>query len=179
MTPSFSATRLGQAMPFLSYRAKQSTQPIQAQRFKLSLQTLSEATSSIVHLLNLPAEEVTPSSLGTRLALFLNSLRMHHTQAVAIGALPDVDPAQLVEYLIELRQLRGSIARWLTIHAAQPRLIFVEVADFESQCWTVIGMGMVLLEGVNSDGINSNCALSSRFHQWWDKLATRPAGLAA
>jgi hypothetical protein len=166
-------------MTFLSYRAKQSTQPIQAQRFKESLKALSDATSSIVRLLNSPAQDITPSALGTRLALFLNCLRMHHTQVIAIGALPDIDPPQLVEYLVELRQLRGSIARWLTIHAAQPSLIFVEIADFESQCWTVIGMGMVLIEGVNAEGIGGDCTMSSRFHQWWDKLATRPGGFSA
>jgi hypothetical protein len=169
----------GSAMSFFIQRNKRSETLIPAQQFKHSLQKLSEATVSIVTLLALPAQEVTPSALGSRLALFLNALRMHHTHALAIGALQDVDAGQLVEYLHELRQLRGSIARWLTIHAAQPRLIFVEIADFEAQCWSVMGMGVVLLDSIDSEEVIVDCPLSSRFHQWWDNLASRPVGWMA
>jgi hypothetical protein len=178
MQPFFNAHPSGHAMPLLRQRAKYPDPSAQEQQFKASLQALSNAATSILKLLSQPTEQITPSALGSRLALFLNSLRMHHTCAVAMGALGGVDPADLVKYLQELRQLRGSVARWLTIHAAQPRLIFVEIADFEAQCWSAMGTGMVLLDSTNTEGFSSECALTSRFHQWWDKLATRPAGFA-
>jgi hypothetical protein len=166
-------------MSYPSHRAKHAPTSVQAQQFKASLEVLSNAATSIVKLLNQPAAEITPSALGSRLAQFLNSLRLHHSHTVAIGALGGVDPGELVKYLSDLRQLRGSIARWLTIHAAQPRLIFVEIADFESQCWTTMGMGVVLLGSAQAEEDAADCVLTSRFHQWWDKLATRPAGFAA
>jgi hypothetical protein len=166
-------------MSYLSHRAKHAPTSVQAQQFKASLEALSNAAVSIVKFLNQPAPEITPSGLGSRLALFLNSLRMHHSHTVAMGALGGVDPGELVKYLAELRQLRGSIARWLTIHAAQPKLIFVEIADFEAQCWTAMGMGVVLLDSAQAEDDAFDCVLTSRFHQWWDKLATRPAGFAA
>jgi hypothetical protein len=166
-------------MSYRSDHTKHAPASVQAQQFKASLEALSNAAVSIVDLLNQPAPQITPSGLGSRLAIFLNSLRMHHSHTLAVGALARVDPDELVKYLFELRQLRGSIARWLTIHAAQPSLIFVEITDFEAQCWTAMGMGVVLLESSQAEGDTVDCVLASRFYQWWDKLATRPAGFAA
>jgi hypothetical protein len=162
-------------MQAINSRVKLPSRTTKEQNFKASLQELSNTTAKIIHLLKLPASEITPSALGVRLALFLNHLRQHHTHAVAMGALAGVDPSELVKYLQEMRQLRGFVARWLTIHAAQPQLIFVEISDFESQCWTAMGTGVLLLDNAQTEDFTADCALTSRFHQWWDKLTTRPA----
>lgn len=145
--------------------------------FKASMQQLSTAVVSIVQLLSQSPEKVTASALGTRLAILLTCIRHHRNHAVALGPILD-EPGALVTYLDKLRQLRGSVAQWLTIHAAQPQLIYVELTDFEAQCWSTLGLGVVLLDGAHHDNFSVDSALSSRFHQWWEKLNTRPAGFA-
>lgn len=149
----------------------------QEKDFKASMQRLSTAVVSIVQLLSQPPRDVSASALGTRLAILLTCIRMHRNHAVALGPVMS-EPGDLVVYLDKLRQLRGSVAQWLTIHAAQPKLIYVELTDFEAQCWSTLGMGVVLLDGANHETFSVDSALSSRFHQWWDKLNTRPADFA-
>jgi hypothetical protein len=159
-------------------RHRDSAASPQAADFKKSMQNLSNAIVSIVKLLSEPPQSVTAFALGTRLALLLTCLRQHRNHAVALGANMQ-EPEQLVQYLDNLRQLRGSVAQWLTIHAAQPKLIYVELADFEAQCWATLGMGVVLLDHTGHEDFSVDSALSSRFHQWWEKLNTRPAGFGA
>lgn len=138
---------------------------------------LSEAVESILKLLSLPASQVTASALGSRLALLLSSLRAHRAYAIQLGALVD-DPQDLVAYMEGLSNLRATVAQWLTIHAAQPRMIYVEVKDFEAQCWSTLGMGMVLLDNAKSEDQTLSGALPSRFHHWWAVEHSRPAFLA-
>ncbi len=147
------------------------------QQFKSSMTHLSEAVVSIVKLLSLPASQVTASALGSRLALLLSSLRAHRAHAMALGALVE-DSHDVVAYIEGLGNLRATVGHWLTIHAAQPRMIYVEVKDFEAQCWSTLGMGMVLLDSAKSDDLTLSGALSSRFHHWWATEHSRPAFLA-
>lgn len=146
--------------------------------FKSSMQTLSQAMVSIIKLLSQPSEQVTAFALGTRLAILLTCIRQHRNHAVALGPVLQ-EPGELVKYLELMRQLRGSVAQWLTIHAAQPKLIYVELADFEAQCWSTLGLGAVLLDDAHHEEFSLESALPSRFHQWWEKLNTRPAGFSA
>jgi hypothetical protein len=158
-------------------RSRSSGPSPEEKQFKSSMHDLSSAVVNIVQLLSQPAQSVTPSSLGVRLAHLLTSVRVHRAHAVALGD-RITEPGALAKYLDGLRQLRGSVAHWLTIHAAQPKLIYVELADFEAQCWSTLGMGVVLLDGADHDDFSVESALSSRFHNWWDKLSTPPAGFA-
>ncbi len=158
-------------------RTRNSGPTLQEQQFKTSLGELSQAVVSIVQLLNLPPAHVTPSALGSRLAHLLTCLRVHRGYAVAIGGRIE-NAKELVKYLTGLAHVRASVAHWLTIHAAQPKLIFVEIADFENDCWSTLGLGMVLLGSVAHEDFSVDSVMSSRFHQWWDKLSTHPAGFA-
>ncbi len=159
-----------------SYASARSPEPtLQEKEFKASMQALSTVVVSIVQLLSQPPEKIAASSLGSRLAQLLTCLRQHRGHAVALAPCMS-SPGLLVQYLDNLRQLRGSVAQWLTIHAAQPKLIYVELADFEAQCWSTLGMGVVLMDDLENEDFSVDSALSSRFHQWWDKLSTRPAG---
>jgi hypothetical protein len=145
--------------------------------FKAGMRELSEAVVSIVNLLSLPAEQVSASALGSRLARLLNCLRAHRSQAILLGLMVD-DPLDLVAYLEGLGNLRATVGQWLTIHAAQPGLVFVEVKDFEAQCWSTLGIGMVLLDNAKSEDFTIQGALPSGFHQWWAREHSRPAFLA-
>jgi hypothetical protein len=50
----------------------------------------------------------------------------------------------------------------------------VAIEDFESQCWGTLGLGMALLDNACPDHPGINQVLSSRFHQWWGRVNTRP-----
>ncbi len=156
--------------------AKPSGINLQEIEFKESLQQLGNAIVSIVKLLSLPPEQVSASALGSRLALLLTCVRKHRSHVLVIT--PQVeDLSELMEYLQGLGKLRATVAQWLTIHAAQPRLIHVNIADFEKQSWTTLALGMVLLDGVRSDDLSINGALPSSFHQWWGDTGNRATGL--
>jgi hypothetical protein len=155
---------------------RRSDHSIQQTQFKTSMATLSTAVVSIVQLLSLPPQQVTPFALGSRLAHLLISLRQHRSHAVALGAI-GADAKLIVTYSSRLGELRASVAQWLTIHAAKPSSIYVEISDFETQAWSTLGMGMVMLDGLGEEELFLDSVMSSRFHVWWEKMNTRPAGL--
>jgi hypothetical protein len=109
--------------------------------------------------------------------MLLTYVRHHRSHAIAIGSVAE-DPKELARYLNGLAKLRATVAQWLTIHAAQPRLIYVEISDFETQSWTTLALGMVLLDGVRSEKLSINGALPSRFHAWWGDTSNRALGFA-
>jgi hypothetical protein len=142
--------------------------------FKGSMHALSSAVVSIVTLLNLPATHVSPTALGLRLTEFLGHLRTHRNHAAALGAKLE-DPKDLVQYLHGLAQLRATVAHWHTVHAARPKLIFVSIEEFEAQCWSTLGIGMVVLDAIRPESYSLHSALTTRFHDWWSRLNTKPA----
>jgi hypothetical protein len=147
------------------------------QEFKKSLQQLGNAVVSIVQLLSQPAKQVNSFALGTRLALLLTLVRKHRSHVLAISSHVE-DPEDLMKYLQGLGQLRASVAQWLTIHAAEPNLIYVEIADFGKQCWSTLALGMVLLDSVRSEDLSINSALATSFHQWWADTNNRAVGFS-
>ncbi len=160
-----------------TYRRKQTeSDPLEVQ-FTSTMHNLGSSVVGLIQLLNLPARQVSASALGTGLAHLLKQIRAHHTAVLALGGRTQDIKIQ-VKYLQALLDLRATVAQWLTVHAAQPQLIFVEMSDFESQCWSTLGMGMVLFEGMNSDGSRIEETMPSRFLNWWQQLNTRPAFLS-
>jgi hypothetical protein len=164
------------AMHSLRRRQHSASDPLEAQ-FKSTMQGLGSCVVSLIQLLNLPANQVSASALGTGLANLLKQIRAHHSAVLALGARTQDVKAQ-VKYLQALLDLRATVAQWLTVHAAQPQLIFVEVNDFESQCWSTLGMGMVLFESISVQGSRIEEAMPSHFLKWWQQLNTRPAFLS-
>jgi hypothetical protein len=147
------------------------------QEFKSSLRALSEAVLGIAMLLNQPAETVSSSALGSRLVALLNSIRLHRHHAIALASHFN-ESALFTQYLDKLRVLRGSVAQWLTIHAVQPELIYMELHEFESQAWSALGIGMVLLDNCEFERQDAHDVMPSRFHHWWKNLDTRPSTFA-
>jgi hypothetical protein len=163
-------------MTVLHNRHSRRSDPLEVQ-FKSTMQDLSNSVVDLIQLLNQPAQQVSAIALGTRLATLLKHIRTHHRAVLALGARTQ-DTKTQVKYLQALLDLRATVAQWLTVHAAQPKLIFVEMNDFESQSWSTLGMGMVLFEGISSDGSRIEETMPSRFLKWWQQLNTRPAFLS-
>ena len=159
----------------LSRRQNLKSDPHEIQ-FTSTMQSLGSSIVSLIQLLNLPASQVSASALGTCLANLLKQIRAHHTAVLALGGRTQ-DIKTQVKYLQALLDLRATVAQWLTVHAAQPKLVFVEMSDFESQCWSTLGMGMVLFESVSTQGSRIEEAMPSRFLKWWQQLSSRPAFL--
>lgn len=59
--------------------------------------------------------------------------------------------AQFDAYIEALGMLRGMVAQWLTIYAANPHAIEVEATDFEMQCFSTLGAGVVWLDSLHND----------------------------
>jgi hypothetical protein len=162
-------------MNFLPGYVKNTLPPSIQNQFQLSLSRLSEAVAQIVKLLNRPPDQVGAKELGVYLAQLLMRIREHRSHAVSWST-QEPDMKALEKYIAALSQMRAQVAQWLTIHAAQPKLIFVELADFESQCWSTLGMGVVLLDNGNEQG-SWEPNMPSRFAHWWQELSSRPAFL--
>lgn len=157
-------------------RQRNESDPLEEQ-FQATMQSLSESVIELIKLLNLPASHVSASALGTALANLLKQIRTHHGAVLALGTRAQDIKIQ-VKYLQALLDLRATVAQWLTVHAAKPQLIYVEMGDFESQCWSTLGMGMVLFESISTQGSRIEEAMPSRFTKWWQKLESRPAFLS-
>jgi hypothetical protein len=166
----------GLSMQSIRRRHALESDPLETQ-FTFSMQSLSSSVVSLIQLLNLPPKQVSALALGRRLADLLKQIRTHHAAVLALGGRTQ-DIKTQVKYLQALLDLRATVAQWLTVHAAQPQLIFVEMSDFESQCWSTLGMGMVLFESISVQGSRIEEAMPSRFLNWWQQLNTRPAFLS-
>lgn len=150
--------------------------PLELQ-FTSTIQTLSYSVVKLINLLNQPAKNVSASALGVALADLLRQIRAHRNSVV--GLAPGTQDIKIqAKYLQALLDLRASVAQWLTVHAAQPQLVYVEVSDFESQCWSTLGMGMLLYESFSTQGARIEEIMPSRFMQWWQQLNSRPAFLS-
>lgn len=165
-------------MPSLTRQIRTRDFTLQEKNFKSSMHDLSSAVVNILVLLGQPSGKIATFTLGSRLALLLTSLRSHRKFAVDLGSLVN-NTSQLDSYLDGLHNLRATVAHWLTIHAVNPRLIFVEIADFEAQSWSTLSLGMVLLDDSEYQDFSLNSALPSRFHQWWNNMHLRPDAFAA
>jgi hypothetical protein len=165
----------GITMNFQLGYVNQTLPPSVQHQFQLSLSRLSEAVAQIVKLLNRPPEKVGAKELGVYLAQLLMRIREHRGHAISWAA-QESEMKALAKYISALSQMRAQVAQWLTIHAAQPKLIFVELQDFEAQCWSTLGMGVVLLDNSSEQG-SWDPNMPSRFAKWWHELSSRPAFL--
>jgi hypothetical protein len=156
-------------------RGHNEVDPLEDQ-FQATMQGLSGSVILLIQLLDQPQKQVSASGLGANLASLLKNIRAHHGAVLALGKHTQDIKIQ-VKYLQALLDLRGTVAQWLTVHAAQPKLIYVEMDEFEAQCWSTLGMGMVLFDSIGVQGSRIEEVMPSRFMKWWQELESRPAFL--
>ena len=119
-----------------------------AENFRQGIRAISKTAEAVLH--GLRTQAGANRQLGLQLASLLKNLRQQRTFSMdlAMGLQPS---AQFDAYINALGMLRGTVAQWLTIHAANPHAIEVEATDFEMQCFSTLGAGVVWLDSLHND----------------------------
>ncbi len=166
-----------------------------AERFRGGIRAISQSAEKL--LMSIRLQGARHPTLGLQLAGLLKDLRQQRTYSMdlAMGKPPN---AQFDAYIHALGQLRGTIAQWLTIHAANPQAIDVEATDFEMQCFGTLGAGVMWLgslsHGAARDSLLSDEHMLSfvfgaqkadgedmtdQIDQMWSGFATQPGLVTA
>jgi hypothetical protein len=166
-----------------------------AERFRHGIRGISGSVEIL--LSGLRQKGARHTVLGLQLAGLLKDLRQQrmYTMDLVMG-LPVSEPFN--NFISALGALRGTVAQWLTIHASNPRAIEMEATDFEMQCFSTLGAGVVWLDslqnGIPRDSLLSDeQMLSSLFgetqaqgeditdqvHHMWNQFTTQTGELSA
>jgi hypothetical protein len=119
------------------------------ERFRLGIRAISLSAEQL--LTSLRAKGAKNSLLGLNLAGLLKDFRQQRTYSMdlAMSLPPSV---QFDTYITALGHLRGTVAHWLTIHASNPNGIEVEATEFEMQCFSTLGAGVMWLNSLSQSG---------------------------
>jgi hypothetical protein len=165
-----------------------------AERFRLGIRAISQSAETL--LIGLRRYGAQYPLLGMQLAGLLKDLRQQRTHSMNLAmGLPS--NAQFEAYISALGHLRGTVAQWLTVHAVNPMAIEVEATDFEMQCFSTLGAGVMWLDSLNSSSEKDSLLtdeqmlsfvfgnqkaqgedLTDQVEQMWKRFSTQP-GLAA
>ncbi len=161
-----------------------------AEKFRQGIRAISQSAEAVLH--GLRTQGAVNRPLGLQLAGLLKDLRQQRTFSMdlAMGLSPN---PQFDAYINALGMLRGMVAHWLTIHAANPHAIEVEATDFEMQCFSTLGAGVVWLDSLHSDKQGDSLLsdeqmlsfvfgtqqaqgedITEQVQQLWSKFTTRP-----
>lgn len=138
--------------------------PDKAERFRAGIQAIS--TSAEALLSDLRKNSASRSPLGLHLTGLLKNLRQQrmHSMDLAMGQPAN---AQFDAFISALGYLRGTVAQWLTVHATHPHAIEEEATDFEIQCFSTLGAGVMWLDSLqqaSSGSTANNLAPSAMGH---------------
>lgn len=116
------------------------------EKFRQGIRAISQSAEAV--LTGLRQQGAGYPMLGMQLAGLLKDLRQQRTFSMDLAmGLPS--NAQFDSYISALGHLRGTVAQWLTIHAVNPHAIEVEATDFEMQCFSTLGAGVMWLDSLN------------------------------
>jgi hypothetical protein len=163
-----------------------------AERFRQGNRAISQ--SAEILLKGLRQKGARHSVLGLQLAGLLKDLRQQRTYSMDLAmGLPANE--QFDTYIAALGALRGMVAQWLTIHAVNPQAIEVEATDFEMQCFSTLGAGVMWLDSLTNGEVRDSLLsdeqmlsfvfgaekaqgedITDQVHQW-DRLTTQAGDL--
>jgi hypothetical protein len=124
-----------------------------AERFREGIRAISQ--SAEILLSGLRQKGARHSMLGLQLAGLLKDLRQQRSYSMDLAmGLPA--NAQFDSFISALGHLRGIVAQWLTVHAANPHAIEVEATDFEMQCFSTLGAGVMWLDSLHNDSVQNS-----------------------
>jgi hypothetical protein len=116
-----------------------------SERFRQGIRAISQSAEQLLRTLR-GADPRSPA-LGILLAGLLKDLRQQRACSLDLAmGLPA--NAQFDAFITSMSTLRGTVAHWLTIHAAQPHTLQVEATDFEMQCFSTLGAGVMWLDSL-------------------------------
>lgn len=165
-----------------------------AERFRHGIRAISQ--SAEILLSGLRQKGARHSVLGLQLAGLLKDLRQQRTYSMDLAmGLPA--NAQFDAYIAALGALRGTVAQWLTIHAANPQAIEVEATDFEMQCFSTLGAGVMWLDSLTNGEVRDSLLsdeqmlsfvfgaqqaqgedITDQVHHAWNQFTTQTGALA-
>jgi DNA-binding TFAR19-related protein (PDSD5 family) len=117
--------------------------------FRLGIRAISQTAEQL--LADLRRQDSNHPMLGRQLAALLKDLRQQRTYSMDL-AMNRPANKQFDSYIRSLGGLRATVAQWLTIHAVNPRAIEMEATDFEMQCFSTLGSGVMWLESLARSG---------------------------
>jgi hypothetical protein len=117
------------------------------QRFRQGIRAISQSAEQL--LLGLRQQGARHPLLGLQLAGMLKDLRQQRSFSMDLAMGLPTNP-QFDAYISALGHLRGTVAQWLTVHAANPHAIEVEATDFEMQCFSTLGAGVMWLDSLHA-----------------------------
>jgi hypothetical protein len=130
-----------------SHRLSNVPSPDKSERFRQGIRVISLSAEKL--LTSLREQGARHPTLGLQLAGLLKDLRQQRTYSMDL-AMGMSSNAQFDTYINALGHLRGTVAQWLTIHAANPHAIEVEATDFEMQCFSTLGAGVMWLDSLSN-----------------------------
>jgi hypothetical protein len=173
----------------------QSRNATKTELFRSGIRAISHSAEKL--LMTLRQQDAKPPTLGLQLAGLLKDLRQQRTYSMDL-AMGKASNAQFDTYINALGHLRGTIANWLTIHAVNPHAIEVEATDFEMQCFSTLGAGVMWLDSISeSPGRDSLLSdeqmlsfvfgtekavgedITEQVSHMWNRFTTQPGLVAA
>jgi hypothetical protein len=119
-----------------------------SKRFREGIRAIGQSAEAL--LSGLRQRGARHSLLGMQLAGLLKDLRQQRSYSMDLAmGLPA--NAQFDTFISALGHLRGIVAQWLTVHASNPHSIEVEATDFEMQCFSTLGAGVMWLDSLHND----------------------------
>ncbi len=124
-----------------------------SERFRQSIRATSQSAEAL--LIGVRQQGARHAQLGGQLAGLLKALRQQRTYAMDL-AMSKPASAQFDAYIKSLGNLRATVAHWLTVHAVNPHALEVEATDFEMQCFSTLGSGVMWLESLRSSEVRDS-----------------------
>ena len=127
-----------------------------AERFREGIRAISQLAEDLLGSLRQHGGR--HETLGLQLTQLLKHLRHQRSYSLDL-AMGQPAKEQFETYIAALGTLRGIVGRWLTMHAVNPQAIAFETTDFEMQCFSTLGAGVMWLDSM-SHGAEQNSLLT-------------------
>lgn len=176
-------------------KSSQSNQNDPEELFRQGIRAISQSAETL--LIGLRLKGAGHPLLGLQLAGLLKDLRQQRTYSMDLAMRLPPNP-QFDAYISALGHLRGTVAQWLTVHAANPQAIEVEATDFEMQCFSTLGAGVMWLESLHKGSERESLLtdeqmlsfifgaekaegedITEQVDQMWSRYSTQPGLLPA
>ncbi len=127
------------------------------ERFRQGIRAISQSAEALLG--GIRERGAGHSLVGMQLAGLLKDLRQQRSYSMDLAMGMPVNNEQFDIYIHALGHLRGIVAHWLTAHAANPKTMEVEATEFEMQCFSTLGAGVMWLDSLR-DGAQPDALLA-------------------
>ncbi len=133
--------------------ASPALEPGRVENFRQGIRDISDSAEALLQ--GLRSQGAEHALLGGQLTGLLKNLRQQRTYSMDL-AMGVAACSQFDIYIRALGNLRATVAQWLAVHAASPRRIEGEATDFEMQCFSTLGAGLMWLESLSVGSVRDS-----------------------